>query len=79
MSTEVIGKEHFVIASIYTKLGRAIESQGRLLEAERIYRKATDLAVKLLGEVHPQTATCYSDLALVQKNYSPNLRRQEVP
>ena len=58
------GKEIYIAISL-NNLARVYDAQGRYKEAETLYLEALQLFKRLLGEEHPDVATCLNNLAFI--------------
>ncbi|HEX3449742.1 MAG TPA: tetratricopeptide repeat protein [Isosphaeraceae bacterium] len=58
------GEDHLGTAEAYNKLAANLNRQGRLADAELLYREAVDVRRKVSGEDHPDTGRAWNDLTV---------------
>ncbi|NEO46746.1 MAG: CHAT domain-containing protein, partial [Moorea sp. SIO4A3] len=60
---QVLGEEHYSVATSLHNLALLYSRQGRYQEAETLYQQSLELFKRLLGEEHPHVATSLNNLA----------------
>jgi CHAT domain-containing protein/tetratricopeptide (TPR) repeat protein len=60
---KVLGEQHPVTATSYSKVAACLNSQGKHNEALPLHQKALAIRQKALGEQHPDTAKSYTNVA----------------
>ncbi|NET61174.1 MAG: tetratricopeptide repeat protein [Symploca sp. SIO2E6] len=65
---QVLGGEHFDVATSLNNLAGLYSSQGSYSEAEPLFRQALEMNQRLLGEEHPNIASTLNNLATLYDN-----------
>jgi len=62
-----LGDTHLNTLAGINNLGGLLKTQGKLSEAEALYREALEGSRRTLGEIHSFTLTCTNNLAILLK------------
>ena len=64
---KLLGPDHPEVATTLNNLALLRKSQGRLAEAEALYRRALSIFVHALDPSHPSVVACRENLARLLK------------
>jgi tetratricopeptide (TPR) repeat protein len=69
---KLLGNEHLQVAQTLEALARFLQDQGKLTEAEEMFREALAIRRKLFGNAHPDVVRSIQKLATVLQSQGQN-------